>query len=288
MLDHEKKYKRRSRAQQMRRRFISIVVISILLTGGSYSLYQYFLSEDHAENIASAQATTPASTPVTPAKSVTPAKTTLPQATATANQKDVIEIKKTEAWKLILVNKSNALTKKSKPEKLSVVQGKIKMDSRVNQAMKEMIAAAKKDDISLIVCSGYRTYEYQETLFNKKKKFYLDKKFTDEQATIAAAKVVAKPGTSEHQTGLAADIVTKSYQALDEGFADTKAYKWLNDHAAEYGFILRYPKADTAITGVIYEPWHYRYVGVDIAKQIKSEKICLESFLKNHEINLVD
>lgn len=201
---------------------------------------------------------------------------------------NVIEIKKNESWKIVLVNKTNALTSKSKPKKLSVVQGKIKMDSRVNQAMKEMIAAAKKDDISLIVCSGYRTYEYQETLFNKKKKFYLDKKFTDEQATIAAAKVVAKPGTSEHQTGLAADIVTKSYQALDEGFADTKAYKWLNDHAAEYGFILRYPKADTAITGVIYEPWHYRYVGVDIAKQIKSEKICLESFLKNHEISLVD
>lgn len=289
MLESGKNYKRRTRAQHVRRRFTTIIIGILIFGGGMFYAYENFFAEKSGENIASAQAVQKSVTPSQPATSAQPSTSAQPASAAESTEKyNQIEIKKSESWKLILVNKKNALTKKSKPEKLSAVQGKIKMDARVNQAMKDMIAAAKADDISLIVCSGYRTYDYQETLFNKKKKYYLDKKMTEEQAILEAAKVVAKPGTSEHQTGLAADIVTKSYQALDEGFADTEAYEWLNEHAAEYGFILRYPKADTAITGVIYEPWHYRYVGVEMAKQIKSEKLCFESFLEKHKIILVD
>ena len=93
------------------------------------------------------------------------------------------------------------------------------------------------------------------------------------------------PGTSEHETGLAADIVTPSYQRLDAGYAGTKAAKWLLENAASYGFVLRYPEDKTEITGIDYEPWHYRYVGVEAAKEIMAQGLCLEEYaaLREHQ-----
>ena len=90
---------------------------------------------------------------------------------------------------------------------------------------------------------------------------------------------VARPGTSEHQTGLAVDIVDTSYQILDEGQENTPVQQWLMAHCAEYGFILRYPTDKSEITGVGYEPWHYRYVGVEAAREIMANGLCLEEYL---------
>ena len=103
----------------------------------------------------------------------------------------------------------------------------------------------------------------------------------DQQAAEdEAATVVARPGCSEHNTGLAVDVECADFADLDEGFRDTFAYEWLMEHCAEYGFILRFPQDKEDITGVIYEPWHYRYVGVEAATEIMSRGLCLEEYLE--------
>ena len=144
------------------------------------------------------------------------------------------------------------------------------------QAYRQMTEAARAEDVELMLCSGYRTVEYQQELFDKKKQKYLDKGDSEEEAFEKARTVVALPGCSEHNTGLAADIVTPDHQDLDTAFERTDAFKWMDAHAAEYGFILRYPEDKQAITGIIYEPWHYRYVGAENAAAMKASGLCLE------------
>lgn len=139
--------------------------------------------------------------------------------------------------------------------------------------------AAAAEGIDLMLCSGYRAVEYQQSLFDAEKQKWLDKGSTEEEAYNQAKTVVAVPGYSEHNSGLAADIVTPKHQNLDEAFGKTDAAKWLFEHAPEYGFILRYPENKQAITGIIYEPWHYRYVGVENAKAITASGLCLEEYL---------
>ena len=95
---------------------------------------------------------------------------------------------------------------------------------------------------------------------------------------------MAIPGTSEHHTGLAADIITVDYQVLDEGFAETAAYQWLKENCTQYGFIMRYPKEKQDITGIIYEPWHYRYVGKNVAEKITANDWCLEEYIEHLEL----
>ena len=103
---------------------------------------------------------------------------------------------------------------------------------------------------------------------------------TQEQAEAETAKSVAVPGTSEHQLGLALDIVDKSYQMLEEDQQDTPAQQWLMANCWRYGFILRFPKDKEAVTGITYEPWHYRYVGEEVAKTITEGGLCLEEYLQ--------
>ena len=107
----------------------------------------------------------------------------------------------------------------------------------------------------------------------------LDDGITPEEHQALAARWVSRPGTSEHQAGLAVDIVDKSYQLLDEGQEKTEVQKWLMAHCADYGFILRYPTEKSALTGVGYEPWHYRYVGREAAREITEQGLCLEEYL---------
>ena len=103
--------------------------------------------------------------------------------------------------------------------------------------------------------------------------------YSREAAEAEAGKVVAVPGTSEHQLGLALDIVDLNNQNLDTSQEDTPVQKWLIEHSWEYGFILRYPNDKSEITGIIYEPWHYRYVGRDAAREIHERGVCLEEYL---------
>ena len=180
-------------------------------------------------------------------------------------------------WNLILVNSTNLL-----PTDFTVKTdtiGKWLMDERIVDIVEKMFEDAKADGVDLMICSSYRTVEKQTTLFENQIQGFLNEGYSAEQARIEAAKWVAVPRTSEHHTGLALDIVTPTYQMLDFGFENTDAFKWLSTHCTEYGFILRYPKDKTDITGIVYEPWHYRYVGVEVAKYIHENGLTLEEYL---------
>ena len=183
-----------------------------------------------------------------------------------------------QEWYLLLANPDHALPAGFAPE-TEIVQNSYKMDVRVAPAAREMIAAAKSDGVDLLVCSAYRSIEKQTTLFNNMKQDYLAAGMSEQEAYAKTANAIAVPGTSEHHTGLAADIVTPAHQTLDPQFADTAAGQWLVDHAHEYGFILRYPADKQDITKIMYESWHFRFVGKTHAKLMRENNLCLEEYL---------
>lgn len=179
---------------------------------------------------------------------------------------------------LILVNADNPLAEDMVPN-LKTIQGDFKLEEQAADAYLEMKAAAKADGISLLVASAHRPVATQERLYNNKVKEYLNQGYSEADAAIVAATIVARPGTSEHNTGLAVDIVTPSYQRLIEGFANTDAAKWLAANAHNYGFVLRYPQDKQEITNIIFEPWHFRYVGLEHAAFMYENSLCLEEYL---------
>ena len=131
------------------------------------------------------------------------------------------------------------------------------------------------------VCSGFRTWEKQQALFdNKIERLIYEDGVDPEIAEEEAGKVVAVPGTSEHQLGLAVDIIDYNYPYLTSEQENTPTQSWLMNNSWRYGFILRYPNGTSDITGIIYEPWHYRYVGRDCAKEIYELDITLEEYLE--------
>ena len=182
------------------------------------------------------------------------------------------------AWNLILVNSPNPLPADFQVE-LEVVTESFKVDSRIAVPLKQMIAQAKEDGINLLICSAYRSVAYQQTLVEDSVNTYMSQGKTEEEARSMTAMWIAEPGSSEHHTGLALDIVTSDYQDLDYGFSKTRAFDWLDKNAHLFGFILRYPEDKVEITKIDYEPWHYRYVGKDSALEIKNMGICLEEYL---------
>jgi len=142
-----------------------------------------------------------------------------------------------------------------------------------------MMAAAREAGLQPLICSSYRTGDKHEELFENKTRYYLDQGYARAEAEEKAAAWVARPGTSEHQTGLAVDIVDASYQMLDEAQEETAVQKWLTARCAEYGFILRYPTEKSALTGVNCEPRLYRCVGEAAAREITERDLCLEEYV---------
>lgn len=164
---------------------------------------------------------------------------------------------------------------------LSVIENKYingfrnQIDKDILPYMKAMIEAAWEDGVELYVLSPYRSYEAQETLFNNKVQYCLANGVSEENAESEAASVVARPGTSEHNTGLAAD-----FNMVEDEFEQTPMYEWLQKNAADYGFIMRYSEEKTEKTGVIHESWHWRFVGINTAKEINSLGMCLEEYIE--------
>ena len=184
-----------------------------------------------------------------------------------------------DGWNLILVNGDHPLPEGfSIPEFTQLVNGH-SIDKRVYPDLQRMMDACRAEGLEPMICSSYRTQEKQEALFEQKVRSCLSQAGSREEAEALAARWVSRPGTSEHQAGLAVDIVDKSYQLLDEGQEKTEVQKWLMAHCADYGFILRYPTEKSALTGVGYEPWHYRYVGREAAREITEQGLCLEEYL---------
>mgnify|MGYP000904875423 CR=1 FL=1 len=181
------------------------------------------------------------------------------------------------SWMLTLVNLENPLSADYVPSLAKLSNG-LMFDARAIDQLNAMIADAKAQGLSPIICSAYRTIDRQETLYINQ--VYKQKKrgFNQENAEEEARKRVAYPSTSEHNLGLAVDIVAQSYQLLSSKQEETKEMQWLIENCSNYGFILRYPKDKTEVTGIIYEPWHFRYVGVEAAKEIMKKGLCLEEY----------
>ena len=183
------------------------------------------------------------------------------------------------SWEYILANADNSISTYAPPQ-LETLEGQ-QFDSRIIDSMKAFVAAARAEGLSVYLSSGYRNYADQEYLYNRK----IGQGYSPEQA----ATIVAPPGTSEHQTGLVCDITDRYYETKSwDELEKTELYKWMSVHCQEYGFIVRYPKdksgltteeAKSSVTGIIYEPWHYRYVGKEAAEYIMDNGLALEEFI---------
>lgn len=182
-------------------------------------------------------------------------------------------------WQLLLVNDWNPLPAGYDDEvSFSTVSGGKQVDSRILSAVEQMLSDAQQ--YGLAVVSAYRPQEEQDTLYWRKVKQYTDQGYSDLEAQKVGGTIVKRPGFSEHNCGLAMDVGGSGDYTLEQTFANTEAYAWLIEHCADYGFILRFPEGKEDITGVIYEPWHYRYVGVDAARYIMDNDLCLEEYLQ--------
>ena len=180
---------------------------------------------------------------------------------------------------LVLVNPWNAIDEDYTPE-LSTVEDGYRVDRRCADALTKMLFDCREAGHFPVICSAYRTQEYQQELFDKKIQRVMATGVSRADAPAIAARSVAVPGTSEHQLGLAVDLIDYFYTNLDEGQERTGTQKWLMEHCADYGFILRYPNGSSEITGIIYEPWHYRYVGKTAAREITDAGITFEEYLQ--------
>ena len=177
------------------------------------------------------------------------------------------------SWEFILANPTHSINEYT-PE--TAYYDTIELDVRIIDAFSRFIDAAKAQGLTVYLVSGYRSYATQSMVYQNKVAEY-----GGDEAT--AATIVAPPGTSEHQTGLAADVTDQYYQYMNSDLENTALYQWMSAHCQEYGFIVRFPKDRQDVTGIIYEPWHYRYVGVEAATYIMEHNLTLEEFLALYE-----
>lgn len=176
-------------------------------------------------------------------------------------------------WNLILVNDNNALPKNYKPE-LTTLSNGVQVDIRIYPDLQSMFDEMRAEGVYPIVGEGYRSEKQQKDMMQEKIDAYIADGYSKNEARKEAEKWVAKPNYSEHQLGLALDI------NADKSKCDNDTvYQWLAQNAYSYGFILRYPEDKVDITGIDYEPWHYRYVGKEAAQEILSKGVCLEEYL---------
>lgn len=180
---------------------------------------------------------------------------------------------------LTLVNFENTIPKDWKVDLVQLNNGQ-SVDRRIYDDLIAMLQAAKSEGLNPLICSSYRTNEKQEQLYQNKVSEYLSQGYSKVEASDKAAFWVARPGTSEHQLGLAVDIVSTKNQRLDRSQENTVEQQWLIQNSWKYGFVLRYPTNKNSITGVGYEPWHYRYVGKEHVKKINELGVCLEEYVK--------
>lgn len=207
--------------------------------------------------------------------------TTLPPETTTKppvkwDNYNPLEVLNSENWAIALISKKYPLGKNYSPTLAPVIESSsVTADTRVVDAYKLMYADALKQGYVLTPYSGYCSYSRQLTNYENKVNAFILQGMTEDEARANAEKRIEPAGCNESGAGLSVDIVSAS-----AGFASTEEYKWLINNAHKYGFVLRYPEDKTDITGMIYQPWHWRYVGIDVANEMKSNNLCLEEYLK--------
>ena len=183
---------------------------------------------------------------------------------------------------MILVNHTNKM-----PENYTFETAECGSKTAVNKTLQtvacnaflELQKAAAAENVTVWMQSGYRSVSYQTKLYERKTQYYRDKGYDEATAKEKAAAIVNPPGYSEHNCGLAADLNSPEHTGLDEDFENTAAFRWLCEHAAEYGFILRYPQGAEDATEITYEPWHWRYVGPENAAKINASGLCFEDYI---------
>ncbi len=185
----------------------------------------------------------------------------------------IIEIDE-DNWELTIVSSFYRIPSSYEPDLVYVCNSDQRLDRKVAVEFEKMYNAALKDGITLTPNSGYRSYARQERNYKRKIDYFLSQGYSEEEAKVKGATISMPPGSSEHNLGYAMDIVV-----VEQWFENTNEFKWLMKNAQDYGFILRYPEDKQDITNVIYEPWHWRYVGVENAKKIKESGLCLEEYL---------
>lgn len=180
---------------------------------------------------------------------------------------------------LILVNPWNTLPDDFEEPELVTVYGSYQVDVRCYEVLMSMLNACEEAGYTPVICSAYRSHQRQQELYEERAAQWMAEGYSKTEAYKKAGTSVAIPGTSEHELGLAVDLVDESYQMLDEEQENTGAQQWLLKHSWEYGWVLRYPTDKSDITGIIYEPWHYRYVGKTAAKEMHEADMCLEEYI---------
>lgn len=195
-----------------------------------------------------------------------------PAPTAAALTAD--ELNAGDGWMLLLVNSSNAIPEGYAPTELTELSNGQSVDKRIYPSLQSMFDDARAQGVYPVVSSGYRTAKQQQSEMDDKIQEYIDDGKSEDEARALAATYVAQVGYSEHEAGLAIDIVAKANKSDDD-----TVWAWMKEHCAEYGFILRYPEGKEGVTGMSYEPWHFRYVGVEAAQKIMGAGITLEEYL---------
>ena len=182
--------------------------------------------------------------------------------------------------RLMLVNANLPLTEEPTPE-LAVADDAtgVSLEAEAAAAYREMAEAAKQDEIELVLTAGYQDAAARQSAYEAAVQSYRESGCSEEEAAARAATVQPAPEASEYATGYGADILAADSMEKDTGFADTRAYEWLEAYAAEHGFILRWPQERQAATGMVFEPWHWRYVGRDNALAIRASGLSLEEYL---------
>lgn len=264
-----KRLRERKRRRRRRNRRILLVVLVILLLGTAWGITRAI---EHWTSAPSSSQSQSAPAPTAPPASQSAPSSSQPQSERT-------DVPASADPLLILANKDNPLPSDYAPDLAYLEGGSYQMQSEAAAAFDQMKNAANATGLHLMACSTYRSVERQTELFNAEIQKWMGQGMDEAAAREQAATVVMVPGCSEHNTGLAVDVGSITNQRVEEDFENEPEFAWLQEHAAEYGFILRYPADKVEVTGVTYEPWHYRYVGVENAQKIKESGLCLEEYL---------
>ena len=274
----------RRRRNRAIRRITGLVLVVCVVVG----IVSFLLTRHNSVPSASAASSTDV-----PASSTTPAANTAVSSVAASEPENTaptnaLGLTAAEAQAIlndplmILVNHTNKM-----PDNYTFDTKECGSSTSVNKTLQtvacdaflEMQKAAAADGVTVWMQSGYRSVKYQTNLYEKKTQYYRDQGYDEATAKEKAAAIVNPPGYSEHNCGLAADLNSPEHTGLDEGFENTAAFRWLCEHAGEYGFILRYPKGAEDKTEITYEPWHWRYVGTENAARINASGLCFEDYI---------
>lgn len=266
MRGHEKRRKRR----------IILVIIAVIIPALAVGVWFLFFNGGEKLTVSYQPAVSvPSATPEA-TETVTSAVAGVSQTADVSTDDSAIS---RDDWRLLLVNPQHSL-----PEGFQVTLTELKnehaVDSRCYPDLQQMMDDCRAEGLEPLICSSFRTEEKQQQLFDNKVARLIEEGYSEDEAREKAATIIAVPGTSEHQTGLAVDIVDINNQNMDETQENTPVQQWLMKNSWRYGFILRYPADKTDITGIAHESWHYRYVGKEAAKEIYEQGLCLEEYIE--------